>query len=104
MQFETTVRQRLRKVMTFRKMTVPSEPCGFHIRSLGHSTFAAETRAFLRVLLSESKASLLPFHVPKVQIGFKAHPKVKDILLISKSWLSSGNLTNAILCLVSAKR
>ena len=77
---ETTVRQRLRKVMTFRKMTVPSEPCGFHIRSLGHSTFAAETRAFLRVLLSESKASLLPFHVPKVQIGFKAHPKVKDIL------------------------
>ena len=77
---ETIVRKRLRKIMLFRKMTVPSEPSSLCIRGLGHPSFAADTRKLLRTLLQDSQATLLPFHIPKLQVGFKAHPKVKDVL------------------------
>ena len=77
---ETTVRKRLRKIMAFRNMTVPSEPSSLCIRGLGHASFAADTRALMRSLLKDSHATVLPFHVPKLLITFKAHPKVKDVL------------------------
>ncbi|CAE7359852.1 unnamed protein product [Symbiodinium microadriaticum] len=77
---ETTVRKRLRKIMAFRNMTVPSEPSSLCIRGLGHASFAADTRALMRTLLKDSHATVLPFHVPKLLITFKAHPKVKDVL------------------------
>ena len=77
---ETSVRKRLKKIMLFRKMTVPYEPSSLCIRGMGHPFFPTDTRKLLRTLLQDSQATLLPFHIPKLQIGFKAHPNVEDVL------------------------
>ena len=47
---------------------------------LGHATFQAELRRFLRECISKHREQTIPFHPPSTKVVFRRHPQIQQVL------------------------
>jgi len=83
----TRVRSLIKSAIQFRQLPLPPTPRPLILPLLCHTTFATQTRIWLRQLARQQKPWLPPFHVPKCNITAGKHTTLKQALFSHFSWM-----------------
>ena len=77
---QRTARKSLATVLSKRKLPTPKGVAPLLTFPLGHATFQAELRRFLRECISKHRDQTIPFHPPSTKVVFRRHPQIQQVL------------------------
>ena len=77
---QRTARKSLATALSKRKLPTPKGVAPLLTFPLGHATFQAELRRFLRQCISKRRDQTIPFHPPSTKVVFRRHPQIQQVL------------------------
>ena len=77
---QRTARKSLATVPSKRNLPTPKGVAPLLTFPLGHATFQAELRRFLRECISKHRDKTIPFHPPSTKVVLRRHPQIQQVL------------------------